>query len=285
MRELNDARGALPGPADAGLADPAGRRAAVDHLRPGRAPAAADEPGQRVQPRGAGAVGGAGRSGSWGRSGSTQSGYLCELKVDGLALDLVYEQGRLVRAATRGDGRVGEDVTANVRTITVIPRAAARRRRAAGCWRSAARSTSPSRSSPRSTSRWSPTARRRSPTRATPPPGRCGRRTRGSPRPATWASSATGSGCWTGFTADRLSDAYDALERWGLPVSPHRQLAPTLAEVWAYIEPLRRAPARRSSTRSTAWWSSSTSGRCRTSSARPPGRRAGRSRTSTRPRR
>ncbi|GAA3611204.1 NAD-dependent DNA ligase LigA [Microlunatus ginsengisoli] len=50
-----------------------------------------------------------------------QSGYLCELKVDGLALDLVYEGGRLVRAATRGDGRTGEDVTANVRTIAVIP--------------------------------------------------------------------------------------------------------------------------------------------------------------------
>ena len=50
-----------------------------------------------------------------------QSGYLCELKVDGLALDLVYEGGRLVRAATRGDGRVGEDVTANVWTIGVIP--------------------------------------------------------------------------------------------------------------------------------------------------------------------
>ena len=50
-----------------------------------------------------------------------QSGYLCELKVDGLALDLVYEGGRLVRAATRGDGRVGEDVTTNVRTIKTIP--------------------------------------------------------------------------------------------------------------------------------------------------------------------
>ena len=50
-----------------------------------------------------------------------QSGFLCELKVDGLALDLVYEAGRLVRAATRGDGRVGEDVTANVRTIKAIP--------------------------------------------------------------------------------------------------------------------------------------------------------------------
>jgi DNA ligase (NAD+) len=47
--------------------------------------------------------------------------YLCEPKVDGLAIDLVYEQGRLVRAATRGDGRVGEDVTLNVRTIDDVP--------------------------------------------------------------------------------------------------------------------------------------------------------------------
>ncbi|HEY6789772.1 MAG TPA: NAD-dependent DNA ligase LigA, partial [Trebonia sp.] len=47
--------------------------------------------------------------------------YLCELKIDGLAIDLVYERGRLVRAATRGDGRTGEDVTANVRTIRSIP--------------------------------------------------------------------------------------------------------------------------------------------------------------------
>jgi len=51
-----------------------------------------------------------------------QSGYLCELKVDGLALDLVYDHGRLIRAATRGDGTVGEDVTANVRTIPDVPR-------------------------------------------------------------------------------------------------------------------------------------------------------------------
>ncbi|GAB3800837.1 NAD-dependent DNA ligase LigA [Micromonospora zhanjiangensis] len=47
--------------------------------------------------------------------------YLCELKVDGLAINLTYEKGRLVRAATRGDGRTGEDVTANVRTIRTIP--------------------------------------------------------------------------------------------------------------------------------------------------------------------
>jgi len=47
--------------------------------------------------------------------------YLCELKIDGLAIDLVYERGRLARAATRGDGRTGEDVTLNVRTISSIP--------------------------------------------------------------------------------------------------------------------------------------------------------------------
>lgn len=47
--------------------------------------------------------------------------FLCELKIDGLAVDLVYEDGVLVRAATRGDGVTGEDVTANVRTIAAAP--------------------------------------------------------------------------------------------------------------------------------------------------------------------
>ncbi|MGY0500859.1 NAD-dependent DNA ligase LigA [Nocardia sp. FBN12] len=47
--------------------------------------------------------------------------YLCEVKIDGVALNLVYENGRLVRGATRGDGRTGEDVTLNARTIDDIP--------------------------------------------------------------------------------------------------------------------------------------------------------------------
>ncbi len=47
--------------------------------------------------------------------------WLCELKIDGLAVNLTYRDGRLVTAATRGDGRVGEDVTRNVLTITGVP--------------------------------------------------------------------------------------------------------------------------------------------------------------------
>ncbi|NEB79970.1 NAD-dependent DNA ligase LigA [Streptomyces sp. SID14478] len=53
--------------------------------------------------------------------GSSDFHFLCELKVDGLAVNLTYEHGRLTRAATRGDGRVGEDITPNVRTIAEIP--------------------------------------------------------------------------------------------------------------------------------------------------------------------
>ncbi|MEU4828091.1 NAD-dependent DNA ligase LigA [Actinomadura citrea] len=49
------------------------------------------------------------------------AGYLCELKIDGLAIALTYENGRLTRGVTRGDGRTGEDVTNNVRTIADIP--------------------------------------------------------------------------------------------------------------------------------------------------------------------
>ncbi|MBH0781403.1 NAD-dependent DNA ligase LigA [Nocardia bovistercoris] len=51
----------------------------------------------------------------------TSPHYVCEVKIDGVALNLVYENGRLVRAATRGDGRTGEDVTLNARTIEDIP--------------------------------------------------------------------------------------------------------------------------------------------------------------------
>lgn len=52
-----------------------------------------------------------------------RDGYCCELKIDGAAVSLTYRDGRLVTGATRGNGTVGEDVTANVRTIADVPRA------------------------------------------------------------------------------------------------------------------------------------------------------------------
>ncbi|MCW2771827.1 MAG: ligA [Nocardioides sp.] len=56
-----------------------------------------------------------------GRDGIDSPDLLCELKVDGLAINLLYEGGRLVRALTRGDGTTGEDVTPNVKTFDAVP--------------------------------------------------------------------------------------------------------------------------------------------------------------------
>src|SRR5205807_479859 len=54
-------------------------------------------------------------------SGRKGVDYVCELKLDGMSLALVYEEGKLARGITRGDGSVGEDVTLNVRTVRSIP--------------------------------------------------------------------------------------------------------------------------------------------------------------------
>ena len=73
---------------------------------------------------------------------------MTEPKVDGLAISLVYEDGIFVRGATRGNGVVGEDVTANLRTVRAIPLRLAGRAGAARSSRCAARCTSRSRGSP-----------------------------------------------------------------------------------------------------------------------------------------
>ncbi|MGA2376412.1 MAG: NAD-dependent DNA ligase LigA [Candidatus Sulfotelmatobacter sp.] len=54
-------------------------------------------------------------------SGRSDVDYVCELKLDGMSLALIYEDGKLVRGITRGDGSVGEDVTLNVRTVRSVP--------------------------------------------------------------------------------------------------------------------------------------------------------------------
>jgi DNA ligase (NAD+) len=170
-----------------------------------------------------------------GEARVAQSGYLCELKVDGLALDLVYERGRLVRAATRGDGAVGEDVTDNVRTIAAIPHTLrtdappevlevrgevyfAVEEFAALNAALVAEGKAPF-ANPRNAAAGS---LRQKDARVT------------ASRRLGFVSH--GVGVWQGQTVDRLSDAYARLGAWGLPVSSHRQLARTLEEVWAYIE-------------------------------------------------
>jgi DNA ligase (NAD+) len=164
-----------------------------------------------------------------------QSGYLCELKVDGLAIDLVYRDGSLLRAATRGDGRVGEDVTANVKTIKVIPH------RLSG-------EDLPETLEVRGEVFFAVaefTALNESLVLAGKAPFANPRNAAaGSLRqkdPKITASRNLGFMCHgigvlDGFRADRLSDAYAAMDRWGLPVSPHRKLARSLIEVWSYIE-------------------------------------------------
>ncbi|MGA6981293.1 MAG: NAD-dependent DNA ligase LigA, partial [Candidatus Sulfotelmatobacter sp.] len=54
-------------------------------------------------------------------SGRSEVDYVCELKLDGMSLALIYEEGKLVRGITRGDGTIGEDVTLNVRTVRSVP--------------------------------------------------------------------------------------------------------------------------------------------------------------------
>ena len=171
------------------------------------------------------------------RDGVSDPALLCELKVDGLAINLLYEQGRLVRALTRGDGRTGEDVTPNVRTIASVPD-------------------------------------RLTGTDEFPVPGlievrgevflpvaaferlnesllEAGKQQFANPRnsaagslrqkdPKVTASRALdmvchGIGAREGFEPEAQSHAYEALAAWGLPVSDQVRVVGSLAEVEAYI--------------------------------------------------
>ncbi len=141
------------------------------------------------------------------RSATRPCEFVCELKIDGSSLALTYEDGALVRAATRGDGRTGEDVTVNIRTVRDVPlrlrgvcsgrRAGTLRRDtsldADACRRRGARRGLHAQGELRAPERGAGPrrVRRPSPTRATPRPAACGRRTRRSPRAAISRRSCT----------------------------------------------------------------------------------------------
>ncbi|WP_082404865.1 NAD-dependent DNA ligase LigA [Saccharothrix sp. NRRL B-16348] len=163
--------------------------------------------------------------------------FLCELKIDGLAINLLYEHGRLVRALTRGDGRTGEDVTLNVRTLENVPETLTgtdaypvpalvevrgevffavedfldlnARLVEAG---------KPPFANPRNTAAGS--------LRQKDPKVTASRRLR---------MICHGLGKREGFELTRQSEAYEALRAWGLPVSSHTVVLSTFEEIGAHV--------------------------------------------------
>ena len=161
--------------------------------------------------------------------------YLCELKIDGLAINLLYEGGRLVRAATRGDGRTGEDVTNNVRTIEGIPHqlggtghpasieicgevffpvAAFAELNAALVEAGKAPFANPRNAAAGSLRQKDPRVTASRPLRML----------------------VHGIGAREGFAMDRQSETYAVLRDWGLPVSTHYRVLDDIGAVQAYID-------------------------------------------------
>ena len=168
-------------------------------------------------------------------AGGADVHYLCELKIDGLAVNLLYERGRLVRAATRGDGRTGEDVTNNVRTIAGVPHALsgegypervevrgevffpveAFEQLNAGLLEAG----KPPFANPRNAAAGS--LRQKDPRVSASRPLRM---------------LVHGLGFHAGFSVARQSEAYEQMARWGLPTSSHTRVLDTVAEVEAFVE-------------------------------------------------
>ncbi|MEL4356939.1 MULTISPECIES: NAD-dependent DNA ligase LigA [unclassified Luteococcus] len=166
--------------------------------------------------------------------GEAGSQYLCELKIDGLAINLTYERGRLVRAATRGDGRVGEDVTGNVRTIASIPQQLTGEdipellevrgevffpvAAFADLNASLVEQGKPPFANPRNAAAGS--LRQKDPSVT-------------ASRPLDML--VHGIGARTGFDITRQSEAYERLKAWGLPTSPYHRVLATPAEVQEFV--------------------------------------------------
>ena len=172
------------------------------------------------------------------REGIEQADLLCELKVDGLAINLLYEDGRLVRALTRGDGRTGEDVTPNAKTIDSVPH------RLTGTEKFPVPELVevrgevflPVEAFERLNASLVEAGK---PMFANPRNSAAGSLRQKDPR--VTASRALGMVCHglgarRGFEPEAQSHSYEALQAWGLPTSDQVQVVQTLAEVEKYIE-------------------------------------------------
>ena len=172
------------------------------------------------------------------RDGIDSAALLCELKVDGLAINLLYEGGRLVRALTRGDGTTGEDVTPNVKTIDSVPH------RLTGTEEFPVPELLEVRGEVflpvEAFERLNETMKDAGkPVFANPRNAAAGSLRQKDPR--ITATRALGMVCHgigerVGLEPVAQSHAYEALAAWGLPTSDQVRVVPTLEEVEAFIE-------------------------------------------------
>lgn len=164
---------------------------------------------------------------------STKNSWLCEVKVDGLAINLLYENGKLTRALTRGNGTTGEDVTLNIKTISSIPHQLKGKfpsivevrgevffplKKFNELNESLEESGKSVFANPRNAAAGS--LRQKDP-RVT------------ASRPL--AMVVHGIGAVEGFERPTQSDAYEAMESWGLPISKRYKVAKNHAEVKEFI--------------------------------------------------
>lgn len=172
------------------------------------------------------------------RDSGTRPELLCELKVDGLAINLLFRDGVLERALTRGDGTTGEDVTPNVRTIASVPH------RLKGTPEFPVPALVEVRGEVYMTAKTFEEINEQQAAAGKPLYANARNTAAGSLRqkdPTVTASRRLtmvchGIGEREGFDATTQSQAYAALAAWGLPVAPTVKVVPDLAEVQAFID-------------------------------------------------
>jgi DNA ligase (NAD+) len=188
-----------------------------------------------------------------GEAAIAEAGWLCEVKIDGLALDLVYRNRKLESAATRGDGVTGEDVTGNVRTIAAIPKTLPKdapdvvevrgevfmkvadfealnaamgieRERDFAAAKAAGKDLPKKRyffANPRNAAAGS--LRQKDPKIT-------------ASRKLSFYCHGFGEVSSLDGAFDRQSDGYELAARWGLPTSPYTKVVASLAEVWEFVQ-------------------------------------------------